>query len=385
MGSAGHRRALPLLATICAVAACSATPATPPGEPTPTAPAEQTLRGVCPDVLSVQTNWFPQAEFGGMYRLLGSGFTVDAAHKRVSGPLLAEGRDTGVRLEMRAGGPVTGFQRVSALMAADESIVLGGIATDEAVQEAAAHPTLAVFAPMDKSPQMIMWSPERHPDWRSIDDIGKTATTVLYSTGASYMDYLVHSGRLKKSQVDGSYDSGPARFVAEDGAIAQQGYATNEPYLYQNEIAAWHRPVRFALVHDTGYPIYPEALAIRAGDAQKLAPCLRRLVPILQRANRAYLQDPAPTNEAIVRMVKELNAGYTYTAARADFAVKQLRELGIANDAATPTVGDLDTARVAKILDELRPILTDRGQPVAADLTPDRLVTNTYLDQTVRW
>ncbi len=357
------RRLLPVLAVAILAGACAANSAEPgPAASAPPAPAEQNLAGVCPATVVVQMNWFPQAEHGGLYRLLGSGFTVDAERKVVSGPLLAEGGDTGVRLEVRAGGPVTGFQRVSALMATDQSITLGAVATDEAVQEAASLPTLAVFAPMDKSPQMVMWSPEQHPDWQHISDIGRTDTTVVYSSGASYMDYLVHSGQLKQSQVDGSYDGGPARFVAEGGRIAQQGYATNEPYQYQNEITAWHRP---CLLY--------------------MAPCLRRLVPILQRSTAAYLREPDTTNAAIVRMVRELNAGYEYSADRAAFAVTQLRELGLANDGRTAVVGDFDPARVTTVLDALRPVLTEQGHPPAADLTADAVVSNAFIDQSIQW
>lgn len=378
-----NRRILPLLGLVALLTACTA--GSQPDPSAPPASSAQSLHKACPQRVVVQMNWFPQAEHGGLYRLLGSGFTVDADRKRISGPLLAEGNDTGVELEIRAGGPVTGFQRVSALLATDPDITLGSIATDEAVQEASANPTLAVYAPMDKSPQMIMWSPERHPDWQDIEDIGRTDATVLYATGASYMDYLVSSGTLNQSQVDDSYDGSPARFVAEDGAIAQQGYATNEPYMYEHEIAAWARPVQFALVHDSGYPIYPEALAIRTEERQRLAPCLRRLVPILQRSTVAYLRDPAATNEAIVRMVRELNAGYTYSVERAEFATTQLRELGIANDGTSATVGDFDLARVGTVVEQLRTILADRGTPLEADVQPDQLVTNAYLDKSVRW
>jgi hypothetical protein len=327
-------------------------------------------------------NWFPQGEHGGLYRLLGSGFTVDSEHKRVSGPLLADGTDTGVRLEVRSGGPVTGFQRVSALMAADPAITLGSIATDEAVQESAVRPTIAVFAPMDKSPQMIMWSPDKHPDWQRIADIGRTDATVVYANGASYMDYLVQAGTLKKSQVDGSYDGGPARFVASDGAIAQQGYATNEPFRYEHEIAAWRRPVRFELLHDSGYPIYPETLAVRATDEPQLGPCLRRLVPILQRSTVAYVRDPGATNQAIVRIVKEMRAGYDYSLDRAEFTVRQLRDLRLVDDGVTPAVGDFDMGRIGTVLDKTRPVLT---KPAAPGLAPDRLATNAYLDPAVHW
>src|SRR6266542_4395036 len=68
------------------------------------------LAGVCPATVVVQTNWFPQSEHGAAYRLVGPGYRIDAAHKRVTGPLVAGGHDTGVRIEVRAGGPAVGFQ-----------------------------------------------------------------------------------------------------------------------------------------------------------------------------------------------------------------------------------------------------------------------------------
>ncbi|WP_367128706.1 ABC transporter substrate-binding protein [Saccharothrix sp. HUAS TT1] len=376
-------RLLSIIVVASAAAACTTATGGPDVAAPP--PAAESLAGVCPDTVVVQMNWFPQAEHGGLYRLLGAAFTVDSGRKAVEGPLLEDGRDTGVRLQVRAGGPVTGFQRVSALMAADPSITLGSVATDEAVQEAAAFPTRAVFAPLDKSPQMIMWSPERHPDWRTIEDIGRTDTAVVHANGASYVDYLVHSGRLKQSQVDGSYDGSPARFVAEDGGIAQQGYATNEPYRYEHEIEPWRRPVAFALVHDSGYPVYPEALAVGAAEQERLAPCLRRLVPVLQRSTVAYVRDPEPTNEALVRMVRELNAGTEYSVGRARYAQEQMRSLGLSHDGVTPVVGDFDLDRVAGLVDELRPLLAARRGAVPADLGAEDLVSNEFVSTEVRW
>ncbi|MEU4449046.1 ABC transporter substrate-binding protein [Actinosynnema sp. NPDC050801] len=376
------RRLLSIIVIASAVVACT-TPADPGVGAPP--PAAESLAGTCPDTVVVQMNWFPQAEHGGLYRLLGSGFTVDSQRKAVEGPLLEDGRDTGVRLQVRAGGPVTGFQRVSALMAADPAITLGSIATDEAVQEAGSFPTRAVFAPLDKSPQMIMWSPEHHPDWRTIEDIGRTDTPVVHANGASYVDYLVHSGKLRQSQVDGSYDGSPARFVAADGAIAQQGYATNEPYRYEHEIEPWKRPVAFALVHDSGYPIYPEALAVAATEQERLAPCLRRLVPILQRSTVAYVRDPGPTNEALVRMVRELNAGTQYSVERARYAQEQMRSLGLSHDGVTPVVGDFDLARVDRLVADLRPLTAAKRGTVPDGLGSGDVVSNEFLSSEVTW
>ena len=59
-----------------------------------------------------------------------------------------------------------------------------------------------------------------------------------------------------------------------DPKILQQGFATAEPYIYQNEITQWHKPVGFEKLADVGYSIYPEALSVRADKLDALRPCL---------------------------------------------------------------------------------------------------------------
>jgi len=341
------------------------------------------LRSVCPSPVVVQMNWYPQTEHAGLFRLLGSSPTVDAGQKRVSGVLVASGRDTGVRLEVRAGGPAIGFQQVSAQMYLDPSITLGVVASDEAIQNSRDHATLQVMAPMDLNPQVILWSPQKHPDWSTIADIGRSGATVLYFGGATYMEYLVGAGLLRRSQIDGSYDGTPSRFVASGGTVAQQGYATNEPYLYSHELPAWNRPIRFQLVHDTGYPAYPDAFAIRPADRARLAPCLRRLVPILQQATVDYARGPKPTNDAIVKMVRDLNAAQAYTPARADYAADQLRKLRIIGNGSNRTIGDFDMARIQRVIELAGPIFARSGRPLAAGLRPQEVATNEFIDPNI--
>ena len=67
------------------------------------------LRGLCPSTVVVQSSWYPQVEHAAVYQLLGRGYRVDARRKVVTGPLVAHGGvDTGVRIEIRAGGPAIG-------------------------------------------------------------------------------------------------------------------------------------------------------------------------------------------------------------------------------------------------------------------------------------
>ncbi|MDT0551310.1 hypothetical protein RND15_53040, partial [Streptomyces sp. DSM 41529] len=138
----------------------------------------------------------------------------------------------------------------------DPTITLGYVSTDEAVRLSASMPTTAVFAPLDKSPQIIMWDPASWPEVHSIADLGKTGAVVRYFGGATYMDYLVSAGLLHKEQIDGGYDGTPGNWVAAGGRDAQQGYAGVEPYVYQHELDSWAKPVAYQLIHDTGYAIY---------------------------------------------------------------------------------------------------------------------------------
>jgi hypothetical protein len=79
------------------------------------------------------------------------------------------------------------------------------------------------------------------------------------------------------------------RFVAEGGKIIQQGYASNEPYRWEHDVPAWKKPVKFLLVHASGYQIYPQGLAVRASQLAPSTACLKLLVPITQRAQVDYM------------------------------------------------------------------------------------------------
>ena len=316
-----------LLAAALGATGCTGggdTPSSGAGSATPAAVADRlNLRDVCPSTIVVQTDWFPETEYAVYYHLLGPNPKVDTKNDIVSAPLVAEGKDTGVQLEIRSGGPATGFKLVSEQMYADKNITLGQVNTDEAIRFAAQQPTLAVAAPMEISPFMIMWDPQTYPQFNIIADIGQTKAKVRYFKGDTYMEYLVGSGILRRSQLDDSYDGSSTKFYAAGGKVTQAGFATSEPYLYSHD-PKWGRQLNFALVNDTGYPFYPQALSIRAADKQKLAPCLRKLVPIVQRAQIDFINNPKNTNKLIIDLVKQYDSDlWGYGDGIAGYALQQ--------------------------------------------------------------
>jgi hypothetical protein len=348
-------------------------------------PAADNLKAAgCPSTIVLQTDWNPEAEHGGQYELVGANPTINSGAKSVTGELVAHGGiDTGVKIQIRAGGPAIGYQTVTSQMYKDSSITLGYLGTDEQISLSATQPTVAVMAGLEISPQIIQWSPAAHPAWKTIADIGKTSTPVLYFQGASYMDYLTGKGILKKSQVNGSYDGTPTVFVASGGQDAVQGFATAEPYIWSHDVRSWDKPLKYELIADAGFNFYQQQIGVRKGDLATLTPCLKKLVPIMQQAIVDYMANPAPVEKLILQLVTAYNNGWTYTQGTADYAVATMKKLGIVGNAPDGTLGAFQDARVQQLIGILTPIYAKEGKQTLPGLKPSDIVTNEFIDPSI--
>jgi len=370
-----------LALSLAALAGCTSAPSTPSAADLDIGSVD--LSGVCPATVVIQTDWNPQAEQGGLFNLLGPDAVIDASTKRVSGPLYASGEYTGVNVELRAGGPAIGFTGVPAQMYTDPDILLGWVNTDEAIANSEDRPTTAVMATFEKAPWSIMWDPATYPDVQSIKDLSDTDATVRYFDGTTYMDYLVGSGQLRADQVDGSYDGTPANFLAAGGKDAQQGFATVEPWVYENALDGWMKPVDYQLVADTGYPIYAVALSVRSDDIEDQSACLTELVPVIQQATVDYFADPTEANALLVEAVEEYDNGWVYPKGEAANSVAQQRNLGLAANASDGTFGEFDAERIGDVMSIVEPIMGEKGVAVADGLSAEDLATNTFLDPAI--
>jgi hypothetical protein len=378
--------ALAITATACSSgssSSVSSSPATSGGAGA--VPVADNLKAAgCPSTIVLQTDWNPEAEHGGQYELLGPNPTINAGAKSVTGELVAHGGiDTGVQLQIRAGGPAIGYQTVSSQMYKDSSITLGYVGTDEQIALSATQPTVAVMAGLEISPQIIQWSPTAHPTWKTIADIGKTTTPVLYYQGASYMDFLIGQGILKKSQVNGSYDGTPTVFVASGGQDAVQGFATAEPYIWSHDVRSWDKPLKYELIADAGFNFYQQEIAVRKDKLAALTPCLKKLVPIMQQAIVDYIASPAPAEKLILQLVTAYNNGWVYTQGTADYAVATMKKLGIVGDAPDGTLGAFTDARVQQLIGILTPIYAKQGKQTLPGLKPSDIVTNQFTDPSI--
>jgi len=348
------------------------------------------LSAVCPSTVTVQTDWFPEAEHGHLYQQLNYGgegkdaVTIDADKKTVSGPLFdGDNGYTGVDLEIRSGGPAIGNQSVTSQMYQDQDILLGYVDTDQSIQQSDAMPTVGVMTTLEKSPQMIMWDPETYPDVHSIADLKDTGATVLTFADMSYIKYLTGAGILDESQIDESYDGAPATFVAAGGEKAQQGYSSSEPYNYENTIDGWKKPVDYQLVHDAGFPTYKSTLAVRSDAKDDNADCLKELIPVLQRGTKSYMENPDAANDLIVQAVSDFNAGWIYDADNAVYGHETMREEGLVANGSDGTLGSFDADRLQEVTDIVTPIFAGQNTPVKDGIAMDEIATNEFLDPEV--
>ena len=336
------------------------------------------LTDVCPNPLIIQTDWFPEPEHAHTYQLVGTDGVVDAENGTYSGEL----RDTGLTVEIRAGGPYIGFSPPTAQFYADDDIFMAYVDTAAAIRSYGQTPVTAVFTSFEVGPQILMWDPDDY-DFETFEDIGDSGATVLYFQGATYMDYLVANGVLDAANVDGSYDGSPTRFIAEDGLV-QQGFATNEPFRYENEIEGWMKPVNFLLIHNAGVELYQSAVSVRSGDIERYRECLELIVPIMQEDLVNYFNDPQPINDKLDDIVKELDSFWTSSKASHAAATVAMRDLGLVTDGGNGFIGDMNGDRIQGLIDILTPIFTEQGvESFDPNVTPDDVYTNEFLDPSI--
>ncbi|MGF1596969.1 MAG: ABC transporter substrate-binding protein [Acidimicrobiales bacterium] len=336
------------------------------------------LAAVCPASIVIQTDWFPEAEHGALYELIGDDYTIDADAKRVSGNMVLGGEELGVTFEIRAGGPAIGTGSVGAEMYVDDEITLGYATTDGQVLRYEETPLLSVVAPLETNPQIIYWDPETYPEIETLADLGEAGVTINVFPGGTFADVFVAQGIWNEDQIDPSYDGSPGRFVAE-GNIAQQGFASAEPWLYQNQIEDFGRELAYETLNDAGFQVYSQTVAIRPDDLETLRPCLEELVPVIQQATVDYYADPAATNALIVETVEAYDTFWTYPAELAEFSAQIQIDEGFAGNGDDSTVGNMDEARVQTVLDAM----TAAEMDVPADLTVADLITNEFIDDSI--
>jgi len=346
---------IPIFAAACTAVTPSASA---PQAQQAAGPTAAGLTAACGPRIVVQTNWYPQPEHGAFYQLAGTDGTLDKDKGTYTGTIPG----TQTALEIRFGGPFVGNQQVTAQMYTDKDIDLGFVSTDVAIQNYGKLPTIAVVAPLQINPQIIMWAADKW-DFKSFDDIGKSEAKLLAFEGTAWLDFLYARGYIKPDQVDKSYTGAPDRFIAAGNAM-QSGFVSAEPYKYENEIPQWGgKKIGFLLLNDAGYPIYSQPLAVRPETLQAKHDCLKAFVPLVQKAQIDYLRSPNPVNANLIKIARDLASTWILTDGGVADAVQKMRDYKIVANGPDGTLGSFDMARIQQVIGILDPIFTARRAP----------------------
>ena len=265
------------------------------------------------------TDWKAQAEQGGFYEAVANG---EYARRGLDVKIVQGGPGVNVPSLLAAGAVEAGMGSNSfiALNLANEGV-----------------PVKAVAAMMQKDPQVLI----AHPD-AGIDKIADLKGHPILLSDASvsaFWVWLKSTYGFTDDQVR-KYTFNSAPFLA-DKRVAQQGYATSEPYTIEKE--AGLKPKVFLLA-DNGYPSYATMILVPQTLIDSHPAAVKAFVEASAKGWHDYLYgDPKPGDAAIRKDNPEMAQDVL------DQAREKMRSYGIVDggDAKTAGIGTMTEARWA--------------------------------------
>ena len=339
-----------------------------------------TEEAACPSNLVIQTDWWPEIEHAGTYQLIGPGGNIDQETFRYSGPIQEQYAVGGIEtVEIRAGGDAVSFTPVTTVMYEDSDVTLGYVNASDAMRDAASNAVVGVAKTLELNPQMVMWDPAQF-EISDPSELAATGARTLYFDGSSWVDFAVGEGILTEDQLDPSYGGAPDQFIEANGGIIQQGFATNEIYKYENDIA-WKdgapADVEFFLIHDLGFEDYPAMYSVRADRLDELSPCLEVLVPMLSQAWVDFLGEPQPVADALIEITEGYDTFWRLSEGLNAEALVLFAD-GIAVNGTDGTYCGFDEDRINNLIEVLKPGFDATGILYPEDVSSTDLVDNSF-------
>ena len=221
--------------------------------------------------VSVQADWYAEAEEGGNYQALAKGFY----------------REAGLDMNLINGGP--GGYPLQKVASGHADFALGR--SDDIIGAVSrAHlPLVIVCAYMEKDPMAVLVHAES-PVKGFADLSGRV---VQADPVSAWIPYLKAKYRIDFSIIPINY--GLAQFMADRNLIVQ-GFATNEPYFVRKKGVA----SRTLLIADSGYNPY-RVIYANAGFVREHPDAVRAFVAATLRGWKDFLDgDPSPAKKLIL-------------------------------------------------------------------------------------
>ncbi|HUH95470.1 MAG TPA: ABC transporter substrate-binding protein [Casimicrobiaceae bacterium] len=264
------------------------------------------------------TNWYAEAEHGGFYQALAEGIY----------------RRFGLDVTIRMGGPQVNVYQL--VLAGQADLAMGyDIATLKAVEQGL--PLVTVAATFQADPAVMI----AHPDVNRLPELKTRTLLIGQASETTFWPWLKAKYGFTDAQKR-PYSFSVQQFLADQN-VAQQGYATSEPYSIEK---GGVRPHVFLLAAD-GYPPYAETIVTLAKTVQRKPDVIRRFVEASALGWKRYLSDPAAGNALIKRDNPQIEDDLLA------FSVARMKDYGLVTggDAATQGLLAMTDARWKQTFD----------------------------------
>jgi NitT/TauT family transport system substrate-binding protein len=252
------------------------------------------------------TNWLAQAEHGGFYQALADGTY----------------RKHGLDVEVRMGGPQVNV--VQLLLAGQADLVMGyDLQTIKLIEQNL--PVVTVGATFQKDPAVII----AHPDVKTMTDLKTRTLLIGQASETTFWPWLKNKYGFTDAQKR-PYAFSVQQFLV-DKNVAQQGYATSEPYSIEK---AGVKPTVFLLA-DAGYPPYAQTIVTTQAFAKDKPDVVRRFLLATAEGWKSYLGNPAAGNVLIKKDNPQMED------ALLAFGLAKMREYGLVTGGDARTMGIL--------------------------------------------
>lgn len=278
-------------------------------------------------LVSVQLNWYPESEHGGVYQA-----EADGAYSEV-----------GLKVDIRPGGRATPVA---------PELELGRVqfafanADDVVVYRRQGMDIVAVLAAMQDNPRCILVREDSGVE--SFEDLA--GMTLQRQAGRPFLEFMRSRGIL--DQVREVPYHGSVSSLVGDSKIAIQAYCFAEPLLAKQQGVN----VRKLMVSDLGWNPYSSVLVTTGKLINEQPELVRRFVHATQKGWQDYLSDPSKGNAAILKANK-----HGMTAEALAFGSKEMRALAVVDGMTSDLIGQMSLERWTELVNEM-----DRLEPSAA-------------------
>lgn len=264
------------------------------------------------------TNWLAQAEHGGFYQAVAEGLY----------------KKQGLDVEVRMGGPQVNVMQL--LLAGQADAVMGyDLQVIQAIEQGL--PLVTIGATFQKDPVVLI----AHPPAKSLADLKSRTLLIGQASETTFWPWAKAKYGFTDAQKR-PYAFSVQPFLV-DRNVAQQGYATSEPFSIQK---AGVKPVVFLLA-DEGYPPYAQTIVVQAKTLKEKPEALKKFLQGTAEGYKRYLANPGAGNALIKTANPQMED------ALLAFGVARMKEFGLvtAGDARTRGILTMSDARWKRTFD----------------------------------